>query len=84
MADLDASLRFYCGALGFLLLSEMEDESGKFFAAIEKDGFVLLLSTRMSRFLEDAHAEGQHEHDEHGEHRPQPIDVAPPRANWVC
>jgi catechol 2,3-dioxygenase-like lactoylglutathione lyase family enzyme len=76
VADIERSLRFYRDGLGFEVRDESRDAEGLFFAALEKDGFTLLLSNRPSSFVEGAH-EHHHEHDEHADHVHHGVDVAP-------
>ena len=72
VADMARSLAFYVDGLGFEVARRMEDETGVFFARLEKDGVALIVCNRPSRFMDwfDL-ADGnlhEHEHDGESEH----------------
>jgi uncharacterized glyoxalase superfamily protein PhnB len=64
------SLAFYCDGLGFRVEHRLEEGGAPFFTRLERDGIVILVSTRASRHIADVphdHLPGvPHEH-EHGE-----------------
>jgi catechol 2,3-dioxygenase-like lactoylglutathione lyase family enzyme len=68
VGDLQRSLRFYRDGLGFEVVFQAEEDGSPFFARLERDGILLLLSDRPARFVEDGSEAAEHEHDEHGRH----------------
>jgi catechol 2,3-dioxygenase-like lactoylglutathione lyase family enzyme len=66
VTDIARSLAFYVGGLGFEVTDQSDDEHGPFWVRLEKDGVVLMLSNRPSRFLDFIeHEPGHfHEHDD--------------------
>jgi uncharacterized glyoxalase superfamily protein PhnB len=66
--DMQRSLAFYVEGLGFEVTNSLTAEDGLFWARLQRDAYELMLSHRPSRFLDDGHAEDDHEHDVHGRH----------------